>query len=86
MIPGYETTSWLGLAAPPKLPPDILMRLHTEATDILEEPEVIEKLRVLGTLPLASTPECFKQRVAADVGKWSKVVTDAGIKRVGPGQ
>src|SRR5262245_50155230 len=85
-IPGYETTSWLGLAAPPKLPPDILRRLHTEATGILEEPEVIEKLRVLGSLPLASTPEGFKQRVAADVGKWSKVVTDAGIKRVGPGQ
>ena len=38
---------------------------------------------VLGTLPLASTPEGFKQRVAADVAKWSKVVADAGIKRVG---
>ena len=85
-IPGYEATSWLGVAGPPKLPADIVKRLHAEITAILEEPEVIEKLRVLGTLPLASTPEGFKQRVAADVGKWSKVVTDAGIKRVGPGQ
>jgi tripartite-type tricarboxylate transporter receptor subunit TctC len=85
-IPGYEATSWLGVAGPPKLPPDIVKRLHGEIAAIMREPEVIDKLRVLGTLPLASTPEGFKQRVAADVAKWSKVVTDAGIKRVGAGQ
>ena len=47
---------------------------------------MIEKFRVLGSLPLASTPEGFKQRVAADVAKWTKVVADAGVKRVGAGQ
>ncbi len=83
---GYEATSWLGVAGPPKLPANIVKRLHAEIAAIMREPEVIEKLRVFGTLPLASTPEGFKQRVAADVAKWSKVVTDAGIKRVGAGQ
>ena len=85
-IRGYEATSWLGVAGPPKLPADIVKRLHAEIAAIMKEPEVVEKLRVLGTLPLASTPEGFKQRVAADVAKWNKVVTDAGIKRVGAGQ
>ncbi len=85
-IRGYEATSWLGVAGPPKLPADIVKLLHAEIAAIMQEPEVVEKLRVLGTLPLASTPEGFKQRVAADVAKWSKVVTDAGIKRVGAGQ
>jgi tripartite-type tricarboxylate transporter receptor subunit TctC len=82
-IPGYEATSWLGVAGPPKLPAEIVKRLHAEIAAVLEEPEVVEKLRVLGTLPLASTPEGFKQRVAADVAKWSKVVVDTGIKRLG---
>jgi tripartite-type tricarboxylate transporter receptor subunit TctC len=86
MIPGYEATSWLGVAGPPKLPPDIVKRLNGEIAAVMEEPEVVEKLRVLGTLPLASTPEGFKQRVAADVAKWSKVVADTGIKRLGSGQ
>jgi tripartite-type tricarboxylate transporter receptor subunit TctC len=85
-IPGYEATSWLGVAGPPKLPADVVKRLHSEIAAIMQEPEVIGKLRVLGTLPLASTPEGFKQRVAADVAKWSKVVNDAGIKRVGAEQ
>ena len=71
------------MAGPPKLPADIVKRLNAEIAAVMAEPEVVEKLRVLGTLPLASTPEGFKQRVAADVAKWSKVVADAGIKRVG---
>ncbi len=58
-IPGYEATSWLGVAGPPKLPADIVKRLHAEITAILEEPEVIAKLRVLGTLRLEFTPEGF---------------------------
>jgi tripartite-type tricarboxylate transporter receptor subunit TctC len=85
-ILGYEATSWLGVAGPPKLPTDIVKRLHTELAALVQEPEVIEKFRVLGSLPLASTPEGFKQRVAADVGRWTKVVADAGIKRVGASQ
>lgn len=85
-IPGYEATSWLGVAGPPKLPADIVKRLQTELNALVQEPETIEKFRVLGSLPLASTPEGFKQRVAADVGRWTKVVADAGIKRVGSGQ
>jgi tripartite-type tricarboxylate transporter receptor subunit TctC len=82
-ISGYEATSWLGVAGPPKLPADIVKRLQTELNALVEEPEVIEKFRLVGTLPLASTPEGFKQRVATDVAKWTKVVADAGIKRIG---
>ena len=35
---------------------------------------------------IATTPAGFKARVAADVAKWTKVVADAGIKRLGGGQ
>ena len=85
-IPGYEATSWLGVAGPPKLPADIVKRLNAEIAAVLQEPELIEKYRKLGTLPLASTPEGFKERVAADVAKWTKVVAEVGIKRVGAAQ
>lgn len=85
-IAGYETSSWLGLGAPSKLPDDILKRLNMETAAILAEPGVIEKFRALGSLPLASTPEAFKKRVAADIAKWTKAIADAGIKRVGAPQ
>jgi tripartite-type tricarboxylate transporter receptor subunit TctC len=82
-IAGYETSSWLGLNAPPKLPADIVKRLNAEMTAILAEPEVVTKFQALGSVPYASTPGAFKERVAADIGKWTKVVTEAGIKRLG---
>jgi tripartite-type tricarboxylate transporter receptor subunit TctC len=85
-IPGYEATSWLGVAGPPKLPADIVKRLHAAVGAVLQEPELIEKYRALGTLPLASTPEGFRQRVADDVAKWTKVADQAGIKRIGAAQ
>ena len=85
-VAGYETSSWLGLAAPPRLQADIVARLHKETTALLEEPAVSDKLRTLGNLPLATTPAGFKERVAADIAKWTKVVADAGIQRLGSSQ
>jgi tripartite-type tricarboxylate transporter receptor subunit TctC len=85
-VPGYETSSWLGLAAPPGLPEDIVARLHKETTALLEEPAVKDKLRTLGNVSLATTPAGFKARVAADIAKWRKVVADTGIQRFGSAQ
>jgi tripartite-type tricarboxylate transporter receptor subunit TctC len=82
-LAGYETTSWLGLGAPPNLPADIVKRVNAETTALLAEPEVVAKFRALGSLPLASTPEGFKERVATDIAKWTKVVADAGIQKIG---
>ncbi len=82
-VKGYETSSWLGLAAPPKLPADIRARLHKETTAVLGLPEVDAKLRKLGNVPYPTTGEAFKERVASDIAKWTKVAAHAGIKRAG---
>jgi hypothetical protein len=46
------------------------------------EPAVIERLRDLGSDARPTTPEGFKERVADDVAKWTKVVADAKISKV----
>jgi tripartite-type tricarboxylate transporter receptor subunit TctC len=82
-IAGYEVTSYFGLAGPPKLPAEVVAKLNAATVAMLKEPETIEKLRVLGSVPLSSSPEGFKERVAGDIKRWSKLVTDAGIKKFG---
>jgi tripartite-type tricarboxylate transporter receptor subunit TctC len=82
-IPGYEGTSYFGLAGPPKLPANIVKRLNAETVAMTEDAQMIERFKVLGSLPYASTPEGFKERVAADVDRWTKLVKDVGIKRIG---
>jgi tripartite-type tricarboxylate transporter receptor subunit TctC len=80
-LPGYEVISYFGVAGPPNLPPDIVQGVNAATVAMVKEPETVEKLRVLGSAPLASTPEGFKQRVAGDIDRWTRLVADAGIKR-----
>lgn len=82
-VAGYEVTSYFGLAGPPNLPADVVKRLNAATVAMAKEPETVEKLRVLGSAPLSSTPEGFRERVAADIARWTKLVTDVGIKRFG---
>jgi tripartite-type tricarboxylate transporter receptor subunit TctC len=80
-IPGYEVTSYFGLAGPANLPADVVKRLNAATVAMVKEPKTVERLRVLGSAPISSTPQGFKERVAADITRWTKLVTDVGIKR-----
>jgi tripartite-type tricarboxylate transporter receptor subunit TctC len=81
-VKGYTVTSWLGLAGPVGLPPAFVSRVNAEVRAILAEPAVIERLRGIGSDVRPTTPEGFRDRVADDVAKWTKVVADAKIPKV----
>ncbi|HWV42099.1 Bug family tripartite tricarboxylate transporter substrate binding protein [Pseudorhodoplanes sp.] len=81
-VPGYSVTSWLGVAGPAGLPTAFVNKVNQEIKAILAEQEVIERLRKLGSDVVPTTPEGFRNRVAEDVAKWTKVVADANIPRV----
>ncbi|HWE15879.1 MAG TPA: tripartite tricarboxylate transporter substrate binding protein [Hyphomicrobiaceae bacterium] len=82
-VPGFEGTSYFGLAGPPNMPTDIVKRLNGETVDMGEDAQMIERLKVLGSLPYKSTPDGFKARVVADIERWTALVKEAGIKRIG---
>jgi len=79
-IRGYGVASYFGLARPANLPADAV-RLGAATVAMVKESQTIERLRVLGSAPLSSTPQGFKERVATDITRWTKLVTDVGIKR-----
>jgi tripartite-type tricarboxylate transporter receptor subunit TctC len=81
-VPGYETSSWLGLAAPAGMAPDLAARLNQTIHEVLAEPDVEAKLRGLGSVTAPTTGEAFRAKVAAEVVKWTKVVADAKIERL----
>lgn len=81
-VADYVATSWQGLAAPAGVPPSIVTRLNAEVTALLSEPRVIDQLRALGNNPRATSADQFKDRIGADVTKWTDVVTTAKIERL----
>jgi len=81
-IPGYEVTSWTGLAAPKGTSPEVLKRLHAAVIKVLSDPEVIAKLENTGGLVTPSSSSVqMKQYVADQIAKWKRVVAMANIPK-----
>jgi tripartite-type tricarboxylate transporter receptor subunit TctC len=80
-LPGYIVTSWQGLAAPAGVPNAIVNRLNREIAEILTEPEIVSRLKILGNNPVSCSPEEFKARIASDVEKWTAIVAAAKVER-----
>jgi tripartite-type tricarboxylate transporter receptor subunit TctC len=81
-FPGFSVTSWMGLIGPAKLPEAIVTRLNGELNALVAEPTVVERIHKLGSEPKTGTPADFKNRIAAEVARWNKVIGDAGIDRI----
>ena len=73
-VPGPWTT------APAGTPPEVISKLHSELVQVLSEPEVQEKFRVLGLDIIGNTPDEFAAFLKKDIVKWAKVVKDSGAK------
>jgi len=73
-VPGYEATSFIGLAGPAGMPPAVVERLNREARRILALSDVGRRFAEWGGTPSASSPEEMKRHVGAEIEKWKRVV------------
>jgi len=79
-LPGYEANNWWGIVAPAGTPPGIVKRLHGEITGILTAPDVQKWFASEGAESVNRTPEEFASIITSEMGKWGKVVKQAGIR------
>jgi tripartite-type tricarboxylate transporter receptor subunit TctC len=49
-------------------------------TKIVERPDVMERLGVLGFEPIGSTPDYFAKYIKEEMAKYEQIVKDANIK------
>ena len=80
IVPGFEASQWIGLAAPKRTPPEIVERINREVELGLLDTAMTTKIVKLGGTPLPGTAASFGQFTAAEVGKWAKVIKFANIK------
>ena len=79
-VPGYETSSWFGIAAPAGTSADIIEILNREANAGLADPTINARLADMGCMVLTGSAADFGKLIAAETEKWGKVIRDAGIK------
>jgi tripartite-type tricarboxylate transporter receptor subunit TctC len=73
-VPGYEATSFLGLAGPAGMPSAAVERLNREVRRVLALSDIGQKFSEWGGAPSASSPEEMQRHVSAEIEKWKKVV------------
>lgn len=74
LIAGFEYDSWLGLLGPRGMPPALLAKLNSEVREIVALADVAARLRELGAVPKASTPEEFRARSEREIAQFKRVV------------
>jgi len=78
--PGFEATTWYGLAAPGKLPPAIAKKINEDANKVMAMADVQERLETYGAEDGGGSPERFAQFIASEIALWRKVVKDGNVK------
>ena len=79
VLPGYESNTWFGLFGPKGLPADVVSRVNTAANQVLQDPEVIDKLQRLGIESVGGTPAQFNAMLARESAKWKKIISERKI-------
>ena len=79
-VPGYETSSWFGIAAPAGTPADIIATLNRETNAGLADPTIKARLDDMGCMELPGSAADFGKLIVDETNKWGKVIRDAGIK------
>ena len=79
-FPGFDVSSWFGLAAPAGTPKDIIAKLNVSMNKVLAKPEVQKRLDDLGATNGSGTVEQFDQFLKSQTESWGVVVKSAGVK------
>jgi tripartite-type tricarboxylate transporter receptor subunit TctC len=79
-VPGQEADTILGIVAPAHSPQPIIELLNREISNIMRQPDVVEKLETLGFDAIVSTPDEFTARIKTDIVNWGSLIQSANIK------
>jgi tripartite-type tricarboxylate transporter receptor subunit TctC len=79
-VPGFEASSWYGMAVPRNTPTEIIDTLNREIDAALADAKVKSRLADLGGIVQPGSPGEFGKFIAEETEKWAKVVRFAGMK------
>jgi tripartite-type tricarboxylate transporter receptor subunit TctC len=76
----FAVSGWYGLVGPAKLPKNVVDRVHAAAVKALKDPKVLERLANSGSQPIGDDGEKFDAHIRAEIARWNKVLTAAGVQ------
>jgi tripartite-type tricarboxylate transporter receptor subunit TctC len=79
-VPGFQSGSWQGLLTTAATPKDVVAKLNTAVVQVLNSPELKERMAAQGADVVGDSPEQFGAFLRDEKVRWAKIVKDAGVK------
>jgi tripartite-type tricarboxylate transporter receptor subunit TctC len=78
--PGFDVTSWYGIAVRSGTPAEIVDRLYRETAEVLKLDDVKQRFDGMGVEPGGLPPPEFATMVRGEAKKWGDIIVRANIK------
>jgi tripartite-type tricarboxylate transporter receptor subunit TctC len=79
-LPGFDSASWVALAAPSKTPEAIVARLRSEVDKVINSSDIVKRLHELGSEPGTSSEQEVGAFLESETRKWAEVIRISGAK------
>ena len=79
-IPGFDLVTWQGVVVPVATPRDVVLRINREIGQVLDAPDVRQRLQDSGLGAAGGSVESFEEVIRRDALKYTRVLTDAGVR------
>jgi tripartite-type tricarboxylate transporter receptor subunit TctC len=79
-VPDFEATAWFTIAAPAKVPADIIRKLNADMNAFLKAPDMQQRWIDMAVVPLGGSPADAEKFFVSEREKWNKVIKAAGIR------
>ena len=80
-LPGYDVTSWYGLAFPAGTPAPIVEKTNKALRELLATDTVRAQIAKVGALVKSSTPDELRAHIVAEIDRWKAVREKAGMEQ-----
>jgi tripartite-type tricarboxylate transporter receptor subunit TctC len=80
VLPGFESETWMAIAAPPATPKEITGKLSAAIAAIMRAPEARARVSELQAQAFGSTPAEMADLIRASTARWEPVIASARIK------
>jgi len=79
-LAGFDSASWVALAAPAKTPAPVVAKLREEVGKVLVAPDIVARIRELGSEPGTVNEKDVRAFLDAETKKWAEVIRVSGAK------
>jgi tripartite-type tricarboxylate transporter receptor subunit TctC len=79
-LPGFASSAWFGVAAPPHTPRGIAERISADIAAAIRRPEMRRHFDDLSAEPVGSDPDAMARFMREETARWGDVIRTADVK------